>query len=178
VPEILTVGHSTHEAAAFDGLLRRHDVTRLVDVRAYPVSRRVPHASREALDARLEALGIAYTHVPELGGRRRPRADSANTGWESAAFRAYADHMQTAEFERGLARLLQGADGKRTAVMCAEGLWWRCHRRLVADALMARDWHVLHILPDGRTAPHELPPFARVAGGRVTYPRAQRTLDV
>lgn len=136
----------------------------------YPGSRRLPHFGRDALAAALSAEGIEYVHLRELGGRRRPAADSPNAGWRIAGFRAYADHMASDEFRRGLERLEAAARERRTAAMCGEGPWWRCHRRLVADALLARGWEVLHVGPDGRLTPHELPPFAHVRGDEVRYP--------
>jgi uncharacterized protein (DUF488 family) len=149
----------------------------VADVRAYPTSRRAPDASRDALERWLPEEGIAYLHLPELGGRRRAGARSeANAGWRSEGFRAYADHMRTEDFQRGLERLEEAARARPTAVMCAEGLWWRCHRRLISDALVARGWEVQHILPDGALAEHELPEFAVVEGDEVSYPPAQQTL--
>jgi uncharacterized protein (DUF488 family) len=174
---ILTAGHSTHSREAFEELLRSNEVAALADVRAHPGSRRLPHFNREALERSLEGAGIAYLHVPELGGRRRPAPGSGNAGWEVAAFRGYADHMAGDEFARGLERLEDLARERRTAVMCAEALWWRCHRRLVADALTARGWHVVHIAADGSTTPHALTEFAVVEGGRVSYPPAQSELQ-
>jgi uncharacterized protein (DUF488 family) len=159
-------------------LLRRHGIGLVADVRAYPTSRRVPDASREALERWLPEEGIAYAHMPELGGRRRARAGSAeNAGWQSEGFRAYADHMRTDEFLGALERLEAAARERPTAVMCAEGLWWRCHRRLISDALLVRGWAVRHILPDGELAEHELPEFALVEGGELSYPPLQGTLD-
>jgi uncharacterized protein (DUF488 family) len=145
----------------------------VADVRAYPTSRRVPHASREALERWLPDEGIGYLHLPGLGGRRRPRPGSTeNTGWQSEGFRAYADHMRSDEFHAALGRLEEAARERSAAVMCAEALWWRCHRRLIADALVVRGWDVRHVLPDGGLAAHELPPFAVVDGEEVSYPPA------
>ena len=177
-PVVLTVGHSTHAAADFDRLLARHAVRLLVDVRTIPRSRRVPHAAGDALAERLPRAGVDYLHLPGLGGLRKPRADSPNSGWESSAFRGYADHMRSAEFCGGLEALEGLARERSTAVMCAEALWWRCHRRLIADALVVRGWTVLHITPDGAVAEHELTPFAVVADGHLTYPSSQGRLEV
>jgi uncharacterized protein (DUF488 family) len=149
----------------------------VADVRAYPTSRRAPDASREALERWLPEEGVAYLHLPELGGRRRARPGSENQGWRTEGFRAYADHMRTEKFRGGLERLERAAREQATAVMCAEGLWWRCHRRLISDALLVRGWEVRHILPDGELAEHELPEFALVEGNEVSYPPAQQTLD-
>jgi uncharacterized protein (DUF488 family) len=171
--EALTVGHSTHSLEAFAELLAGHGAEALADVRAHPGSRRLPHFGRETLE---RELPVRYEHFPELGGRRRPRPDSPNAGWEVEAFRGYADHMASPEFAAGLQRLETLAAVRRTAIMCAEGLWWRCHRRLVADALTVRGWRVLHVGPDGRTTEHSLPEFAVVEDGRLSYPPAQSEL--
>jgi uncharacterized protein (DUF488 family) len=155
--EILTIGHSTHEGERFAALLKAHRVALLADVRRYPGSRRHPHFNSGALRERLANAGIAYEHFgEELGGRRRERGDSPHAGIRVAAFRAYADHMETEEFLRGLERLEVLAREVRTAIMCAEGDWRRCHRRLTSDALSGRGWRVLHIRPDGRLEEHEL----------------------
>jgi uncharacterized protein (DUF488 family) len=176
-PLILTVGHSTHEWEAFLRLLRAASVEALVDVRRHPGSRRLPQFNSDALERSLPAASIEYVWLgEELGGRRRARRDSENAGWQVAGFRAYADHMASAEFEAGLERLERLAREKRTAFMCAEGDWRRCHRRLIADALTARGWDVVHLLRDGRRERHELPPFARIEGERVGYPSAQPPL--
>lgn len=172
-----TVGHSTHQSDELVALLRGAGIAAVADVRAHPGSRRVPQFNREALAQELPAHDIAYEHLPALGGRRRAGPDSPNRGWEVAGFRAYADHMATAEFARGLARLEALAAARPTAVMCAEALWWRCHRRLVADALTARGWTVLHVGPDGHLAEHGLTPFAVAGpGGALTYPPGQGEL--
>ena len=159
-------------------LLRPRGVTLLVDVRQYPRSRRVPHFNGDALAASLPERGIEYLHMRELGGRRRPRPDSPNDGWENEQFRGYADHMATPEFESALGRLESLARARPAAVMCAEATWFRCHRRLVSDALLMRGWRVLHIGSDGRLTEHELTPFAVVSDGRLTYPAEQTSLDV
>jgi uncharacterized protein (DUF488 family) len=171
--EIWTIGHSTHPLDELLALLRAHRIELLADVRSYPGSRRMPWFSRESLAAE---LGEGYVHLRELGGRRRAQRDSPNGGWESEGFRGYADHMASAEFTEALARLEGLAHQRRTAVMCAEAPWWRCHRRLLADALLVRGWRVLHIGPDGRLVPHELTPFAAVEEGRITYPPPQLRL--
>lgn len=169
-PLILTVGHSTRTAREFTELLHAHDIEGLADVRRFPGSRRHPHFSRDALETSLTTESIAYRHLPELGGRRTSRPDSANTGWQVAAFRAYADYMASDDFARGLDALLAFASGRRVAVMCAEAQWWRCHRRLIADALVARGIEVRHIMSPTRAQPHELTSFARIDGNDVTYP--------
>ena len=175
---VRTVGHSTHSEETFRALLRGAGVEAIADVRRSPGSRRHPHFAREALARWLPAAGIAYTHLTELGGRRRSAAGSVNGGWEVPAFQAYADHMASAEFARGLARLEAQAREHATAVMCAEGPWWRCHRRLIADALLVRGWDVRHVMFDGREVEHELPPFAVVRGMAITYPPRQAALPV
>jgi uncharacterized protein (DUF488 family) len=176
--EILSVGHSNHEESRFIELLRGQDVELLADVRANPRSR-YPHFNGSALAASLEAAGIGYVHLGEsLGGRREPDPDSPNRGWEVEAFRGYADHMASERFAAGLTELEDLARERRTAVMCAEAVWWRCHRRLVADALTAGGWRVLHLMPDGRLQEHELTEFAVVDGERITYPEPQTSLDV
>jgi uncharacterized protein (DUF488 family) len=177
--EILTVGHSNHEEDEFVGLLRGAGVELIADVRRYPGSRRQPHFERTALAAILLEAGIEYRWLGEaLGGRRKPAPDSPNTAWESEQFRGYADHMTRAEFAEGIASLEEAAREKRTAVMCAEAFWVRCHRRLIADAMLARGWRVLHLGSSGRLEEHELTEFAVVEDGRVTYPAAQTSLGI
>jgi hypothetical protein len=170
---ILTIGHSTRPIDEFIELLRQHGVERLVDIRTIPRSRRNPQFNNEALAKSLEDEGIGYVHLKELGGLRHPRHDSINTGWRNDGFRGYADYMQTAEFEEALRRLLELCEGKRCAAMCAEAVPWRCHRSLLADALVARGIPVEHILSGGRRDVHSLTPFARIENGRVTYPKAK-----
>ena len=158
-------------------LLRQHGVERLVDVRRTPHSRRHPQFELQSLAAELPERGIDYRHLPALGGRRRPRPDSPNGGWEHEAFRGYADYALTDEFAAGLAELEELARERPTAVMCAEALWWRCHRRLIADRLTALGWTVCHIAADGTLAEHRLPAFAVVEADKtVRYPPAQGTL--
>ena len=173
---VFTIGHSTHALEAFVALLGRHGVKRVADVRRFPGSRRNPQFAREALAGGLAADGIGYAHIEALGGRRSVAPGSPNEGWENAAFRGYADHMASAAFAAGLAELEALAAAEPTAVMCAEALWWQCHRRLVSDALVARGWAVDHIGPGGELAAHALTPFAAVDGDRVTYPAVQPRL--
>jgi Protein of unknown function, DUF488 len=170
---ILTIGHSTRPIDEFIELLRQHGVERLVDIRTIPRSRRNPQFNSEALAKSLEDKGIGYVHLKELGGLRHPRHDSINTGWRNDGFRGYADYMQTAEFEEALRRLLELCEGKRCAAMCAEAVPWRCHRSLLADALVARGIPVEHILSGSRRDVHCLTPFARIENGQVTYPEAK-----
>jgi uncharacterized protein (DUF488 family) len=138
----------------------------------------MPHFSKEALEQSLPAEGIGYLHMKELGGRRRPRAGSPNAGWRSEGFRGYADHMATEEFTDALERVLAAVRERRSALMCAEALWWRCHRRLISDALVVHGWRVRHIGSDGRLEDHRLTPFAAVSGVRVTYPPVQGSLEL
>jgi uncharacterized protein (DUF488 family) len=176
---IWTIGHSTRSAEEFVALLHAHDITGLADVRTIPRSRRHPHFAREALEARLKQEGIEYRHFPALGGLRRPQADSSNGAWRNLAFRGYADHMQSAAFSGAIGELLEFGDVLRVAIMCAEAVWWQCHRMLLSDALVARSVDVQHIMSRrGQSAlqPHRLTPFARVVastGGappQVSYP--------
>lgn len=165
---IWTIGHSTRTAEEFVGLLQANDITGIADVRTIPRSRRHPHFGLEALGARLSEEGIQYRHFPSLGGLRKPRADSPNGAWKNASFRGYADHMQTAQFSSGVDELLRFADGRQVAVMCAEAVWWQCHRMLLSDALVARDLDVQHIMAQSSRRgaptlqPHRLTPFARI----------------
>ena len=145
-----------------------------MDVRTAPGSRRLPHFVKAALEAELPARRIAYRHLPELGGLRKPTGSDLNAGWRNASFRAYADYMQTPAFELGLEQLLDLAAARRTAVMCAEAVPWRCHRSLISDALVPRGHSVWHITGGGRPSPHSLTPFARVEGTRITYPPADK----
>lgn len=167
---ILTIGHSTRSAEEFLALLQAHGVTGIADVRTVPRSRRHPHFSRESLSAFLQQHGIAYTHLPALGGLRKPARHSTNIGWRVEGFRGYADHMQSGEFRAGLDELLAFAHQALVAVMCAEAKWWQCHRQLIADALVARGVEVRHILSAGDAPAHHLTPFARQDGEELTYP--------
>jgi uncharacterized protein (DUF488 family) len=166
---IFTVGHSTRPLDELVALLARNGVTQLADVRTVPKSRRHPHFVREALAQSLPRAGIAYRHFPGLGGLRTPRPDSTNTAWRNEGFRGYADYMQTPAFAQALDDLLVWATHP-TAIMCAEAVWWQCHRQLIADALVARRVEVRHIVSTAAPEAHRLTEFARVAGTRVTYP--------
>ena len=167
---VLTIGHSTRPIEGFLRLLRSHGVGRVVDVRTVPRSQRNPQFDRDVLPAALQDAGIAYTHLAGLGGLRHPKADSPNTGWRNRSFQGFADYMQTAEFEQGLAALIDVARGKRVAVMCAEVLPWRCHRSLISDALTVRGISVAHIFDQKPARPHRLTPWAHVEGTVITYP--------
>jgi uncharacterized protein (DUF488 family) len=167
---ILTVGHSTRSIEAFVELLKAHGVARVVDVRTVPRSRRNPQFGQDALTASLAAAGIAYTHMPALGGLRRAKPDSSNTGWRNASFRGYADYMQTPAFAAAMEELISLAKGQTVALMCAEAVPWRCHRSLIADALLARGIAAEDVSSPTRRSPHKLTAFARVRGTSVTYP--------
>jgi uncharacterized protein (DUF488 family) len=167
--KIYTIGHSTRALDEFIALLRAHRVMQLADVRTVPRSRRHPHFARESLALALPRAGIAYRHFADLGGLRKPRRDSRNTGWRNQSFRGYADHMETPAFQRALEELTAWADTP-TAIMCAEAVWWQCHRQLIADALVARDVDVRHIMTATSAPAHSLTAFGRVEDGRVTYP--------
>ena len=166
---IWTIGHSTRSGEEFSEILLAHEIKVLVDVRSFPGSRRYPQFNREALAASLASVGIEYKHEPRLGGRRKPRADSHNTAWKNASFRAYADHMETEEFRRGVEELLEVAASERTAVMCAEAVWWRCHRSLIADYLKAEGHTVLHIVDKNKTKEHPFTSAARIVKGKLSY---------
>ncbi|HLK66605.1 MAG TPA: DUF488 domain-containing protein [Bryobacteraceae bacterium] len=170
-----TIGHSNHSLAKFLEILQAHHVDALVDVRKMPRSRRNPHFNRETLPGPLASEGIAYLHMPGLGGLRRPRRDSTNTAWRNLSFRGYADYMQTPEFQSQLDELL-AVEGERVTIMCAEALPAHCHRSLIADALTARGVAVSHILSARRVEPHQMTSFAQVDGKRVTYPATNLTL--
>ena len=151
-------------------MLRAHGVQALVDVRTIPKSRHNPQYNSVTLARTLAANGIAYSHAPELGGLRKPRRDSINLGWRNESFRGYADYMQTPEFDAAIDALVARSDKQRTAIMCAEAVPWRCHRSLVADALLARGIEADEIVSETKATPHKLTPCARVEGTRVTYP--------
>lgn len=168
---IWTIGHSNRPIDDFVELLRGPSIELVADVRRFPASRAHPQFNAEPLAAELKRHGIDYRHFLEMGGRRNQRgAQSVNTAWRVAAFNAFADHMQSAEFQASLSELIELAQDRSTALMCAEALPWQCHRRLIADALTARGWTVLDIVGRGQIKPHALPAFARVSEGQVTYP--------
>ena len=165
---ITTIGHSTRPADEFVRILRAHDIELVVDVRRFPGSRRLPQYG-PALAGTLTDHGIAYAWLPQLGGRRRATPDSINDGWRHAAFRGYADHVATEEFAEGLFELLLLAHGLRTVIMCAEVLWWRCHRRLIADVLTSLGVPVVHLRDERPGEPHRLAAPARLIAGRLSY---------
>jgi len=174
---VFTIGHSTRSSEELLALLGDPGVQLIADVRAYPSSRRHPQFNRDALEDWLGRAGVAYRHMPALGGRRAPVPGSPNAGWTDRAFQGYADHMRAPEFQTALGELEAAAREQPTAVMCAEAVWWRCHRRLIADALVARGWRVEHLGIGDSRAVHELTPFAVVEpDGSIMYPPAQTTL--
>ncbi len=167
---IYTIGHSTRTIEQFLELLKAHGIQQIVDVRTVPKSRHNPQFGKEALAASLEQAGIAYTHLEKLGGLRHTSKDSVNLGWQNSSFRGFADYMATPEFQTGLAELKTVAEKKTVAIMCAEAVPWRCHRSLIADALITQGWQVLHIQSRKTAQPHELTPFLKVQDGKLTYP--------
>jgi len=166
---VWTVGHSTRSGEEFGQILLVHEIQVLIDVRSFPGSRRYPQFNRETLSESLAKLGIEYKHAPRLGGRRTPRKDSHNTAWKNASFRAYADHTETDEFRNGVEELLELADDSRVAVMCAEAVWWRCHRSLISDYLKAKGHTVIHILDENKTEEHPFTSAARIVDGELSY---------
>jgi uncharacterized protein (DUF488 family) len=175
---LYTIGHSNRQLEEFLELLLQHEIAQLVDIRILPGSRSYPHFDRERLAAALAELRIAYRHLPELGGRRRPSADSRNTGWRHPAFRGYADYMQTDEFRSAAEELAGLARARTTAIMCSEAVPWRCHRSLVSDAMLLRGFTVIDIISRTSARPHTLTDFAQVDGLQLVYPAAQGELPI
>ena len=172
MPRIYSVGHGARVLDEFVAMLEDAGVRTIADVRTAPASRKHPHFAGPALARSLEARGIGYVHLAELGGWRRPRHDSPNAALRSPGFRGYADHLTSAEFGRGYARLTDLGRGAPTAFMCAETLWWRCHRRILSDRLVADGWEVMHLLAPGKREPHRLSKEARLVDGALVYDRA------
>lgn len=170
---IYTIGHSTRTIEQFLELLKAHNIEELIDVRTIPNSGHNPQFGEEALAESLHQEGIAYAHLPQLGGLRHARKNSVNLGWQNTSFRGYADYMATPEFQVALDELKALAEKKRVAIMCAEAVPWRCHRSLIADALTVQGWRVLHIQSRKTASPHELTPFVKVQDGRLTYPTSE-----
>jgi uncharacterized protein (DUF488 family) len=169
-PRVLTIGHSTHPLGEFIDWLKAHGTTCVVDVRSVPRSRHNPQFNKTTLPRALKKVGLGYVHMPGLGGLRHAQRDSINLGWRNASFRGYADYMQTAEFARSLEELIQLTKRKRVALMCAEAVPWRCHRSLIADALLVRGIRTEDIMSASRRQEHTLTAFARVQGTSITYP--------
>ncbi len=166
-----TIGHSNRLLADFLALLAAEEIDFIADVRRFPGSRRYPQFGRDALSAGLREAGLGYVHYPDLGGRRTSRSESSqNAGWQVAAFAAFADYMQTDEFARAFEELSALASQSRTAIMCAEALPWRCHRRLIADQFVVCGWTVWDIIGPNQSREHSLPSFAKVVNGQLTYP--------
>lgn len=166
---IWTIGHSTRSAEEFNQILSSHEIQSLIDVRTFPGSRRHPQFNRDQLSRALAEITITYHHLPSLGGRRQPSKSSKNVAWKNPSFRGYADHMESQEFKQGIETLLELAHERRTAIMCAEAVWWRCHRGLIADYLKASGLDVIHIIDAKHTKKHPYTPAARVVDGRLSY---------
>ena len=167
---IWTIGHSTRTIDKFISLLEEHGIKLLADVRLLPGSKRYPQFNKETLADSLGKVAICYEHFPELGGRRKPREDSPNTAWRNESFRGYADYMETEEFDNGVKRLLDlAAEAGPAAIMCAEAVWWRCHRSLISDYLKVRGIEVMHILDANKTQPHPYTSAARIVNGKLNY---------
>jgi len=178
-PALYTIGHSTHPIEAFISLLSEHRIALLADVRAFPGSRRWPQFNQRELERSVEQAGIGYQWFKSLGGRRNlKRPDSPHRAWENPAFRSYADYTETGEFAAGLDELATAALVRRTAIMCSEGLWWRCHRRIISDHITVRGWEVWHIMPGGQLAAHSIASFATVHEGRIVYDGGQAALKL
>lgn len=171
--QIRTIGHSTRALEEFIALLNENEIAALADVRQFPGSKRYPHFNSENLSKSLAREGIEYFHFLDLGGRRKVQPDSPNTAWRHPAFRGYADYMMTEAFRDGIARLLALAEKKRTAILCAEAVWWRCHRSMISDFLKAHGHEVIHILSKGKTEIHPFTSAARMVGGKLTYAAAE-----
>ena len=169
-PLVMTIGHSTHTLEDFIGLLRAHGATCVVDVRTVPRSRHNPQFNKASLPGSLKTAGLGYVHLPGLGGMRHARRDSVNLGWRNAAFRGFAEYMQTPEFEQSLKQLIRLANQERIVLMCAEAVPWRCHRSLIADALLVRGIRTEDIMSATHRQVHTLTPFAKVRGTTITYP--------
>ena len=171
---IWTIGHSTRSLEAFLTLLHKHEIQLLADVRSFPGSRKYPHFSQDTLKSTLQGEGVEYVWMRELGGRRRPRVDSQNIVWRNESFRGYADYMETPEFEEAFLTLMRRAERARIALMCAEAVWWRCHRSMIADRLCAEGVEVVHILDEQHSKTHPMTGPARIVNGKLTYVQAVR----
>lgn len=170
---IFTIGHSTHPIEAFADMLKAHGIEFVIDVRSIPKSRHNPQYNSDTLAATLHGHAIGYGHLPGLGGLRHTKKDSINTAWKNASFRGFADYMQTEDFERRLNTLIETAEKQATAIMCAEAVPWRCHRSLIADALLARGITVMDIMGKTPAKAHTMTPWAHVMGTTITYPLSE-----
>ncbi len=166
---IWTIGHSIHSLQRFIAMLESFQIEVVADVRSFPGSRKVPHFNKEALEVSLPQAGIRYTHIKKLGGRRKVHPDSKNTSWRHPAFRGYADFMETETFREGIMELEQIAVKQRTAFMCSEAVWWRCHRSMISDYLKAEGWKVMHIMGVEKTDEHPYTQPARIVDGSLSY---------
>lgn len=167
--EIWTIGHSTHTLEELVAMLRSFEIGVVADIRSFPGSRRYPHFNKENLELSLPQHGFEYVHLVELGGRRKVRPDSINTGWQHPAFRGYADYMETPEFTKAIKGLAALGQKKRVAYMCSEAVWWRCHRRLVSDYLKLNGWTVMHIMSEGKAREHPFTAPAKIVNGQLVY---------
>jgi uncharacterized protein (DUF488 family) len=174
---LLTIGHSTRPIDEFIELLKDHRVEEIADVRSVPRSRHCPQFNSDDLSDSLRQAQIRYTHIEKLGGLRHSRKDSINLGWRNASFRGYADYMATPEFSEGLDALIQIARARKTAIMCAEAVPWRCHRSMIADAMIEKGWDVRDIMTSKAPTEHHLTPFLKVVNGKLTYPAPQETSE-
>lgn len=170
---VYTIGHSTHDKKKFVEMLKAHGIRLLIDVRTIPKSRKVPHYNSDVLEEYLRKNKILYVHMPQLGGLRHYSGDSLNTGWRNLSFRGYADYMHSNEFWKGIDDLMIYAKDSDAAIMCAEALPWRCHRSLIADALLSKGVKVVHILSAAKLLEHKMTEFAKVRNGRIFYPAAK-----
>lgn len=175
-PEIWTIGHSTHPIEEFLAYLKSFSIELLVDVRSLPGSNKFPHFNRERLEKSLEDSGIQYSYIEKLGGRRKFNANSTNTIWRNKSFRSYADYMETEGFQEGLAELKKLAATQRAAIMCAEAVWWRCHRSMISDALKAEGWKVEHIMGKDKEQEHPYTAPAHIVDGKLVYGKADDEL--
>ena len=167
--EIWTIGHSTRTIENFIGMLQSFQIDLLADIRRFPGSNKYPQFNKPLLEASLQKANIQYIHIPELGGRRKPKSDSVNTAWRSASFQGYADYMETEEFKKAVKELEQLALSQRVAYMCSEAVWWRCHRSLVSDYLKAGGWKVMHIMDEAKATEHPYTAPAKVVQGKLFY---------
>ena len=174
---VFTIGHSTHTLEEFIKIIEKFKIEKIVDVRTIPRSRHNPQFNKETLPASLLLAGIGYMHIAGLGGLRHTKVDSPNKGWRNASFRGYADYMQTPDFEESLNKLIEAAKKEQVAIMCAESLPWRCHRSLIADALLVRGLKVEHIMNHEKSLKHTLTPWIKVEGTKITYPPTTTTKE-